>query len=88
MTVQSINESEYDHGFWQDNKFIKFADPVVYALTNREEEKVRDTRISAFVEALEGQEEISIDYESNLETALTKLGDGSIITIVHGWMDR
>ena len=86
MTVQSINEAEYDHGFWYNEEFIKFDDSVQLLQIDREGERQRDERIDAFVEQLAKQEGISIDYLENLQNALTAQKDSAIISIVEGWM--
>lgn len=75
MTVQSINESEYDHGYWSLDgtggaEFISFGEDIV--LADREDNSakdVRDGRITAFMEKLKTHEGITLDYMVNIRGA-------------------
>ncbi len=73
MTVQSINEAEYDHGYWYlDMKggaeFISFEEDIVLAdrssISIAEE---RDERVTAFMEKLKTHEGITLDYMENIK---------------------
>lgn len=90
MTVQSINESKYEHGFFDvdKNEFIGFKTPCkVVTDSFVEAEGDRDETVEAFVEQLKEYESVSLDYGENLKNVLTSESiSGSVSTVVLGWI--
>ena len=95
MTVQSINEAEYAHGFWEVSgcdsvaQFNEYTNDMIIVEDNYvETAKERDNRITAFVEKLKGQESITLDFKENLLQVLTDNAISSNVkSTVIGWIN-
>jgi hypothetical protein len=90
MTVQSINESKYEHGFYGTaNNFIPFKTPCkVVTDSFVEAEGDRDETVDAFVEQLKEYESVSLDYGENLKQVLTSEGiSDKVSKVVLGWIN-
>jgi DNA repair exonuclease SbcCD nuclease subunit len=92
MTVQSINESKYVHGFYDlrftTTEFVPFKTPCKIVTDSFvEAEGDRDETVDAFVEQLKEYESVSLDYGENLKNVLTQESiSGNVSTVVLGWI--
>jgi DNA repair exonuclease SbcCD nuclease subunit len=93
MTVQSINEAEYDHGYWvvDEEGYANFApfEDVCKIVDDAyiTHEKERDDRITSFVEMLKQSETITLDFTENVKKELTQsVVDDKVTQVIMNWL--
>jgi DNA repair exonuclease SbcCD nuclease subunit len=91
MTIQSVNEADYTHGYWKVNEdtlqhsFHELPKGRIVEDKFLEKQAAKDERITAFVESLKGKETITLDFFQNVKNRLTKVGNNTINKKVMEW---